>query len=43
MNATEGFLWTLQRRKSYDWLKNDTEFIRLLEEMKKKVISFKKL
>lgn len=42
MNATEGFLWTLQRRKSYDWLKNDAEYIRLLEEMKKKVISYKK-
>lgn len=42
MSATEGFLWTLQRRKSYDWLKNDDDFIKLLEKMKKNIIKFLK-
>lgn len=42
MSATEGFLWTLQRRKSYDWLKSDDDFIKLLEKMKKNTIKFLK-
>lgn len=42
MSATEGFLWTLQRRKSYDWLKNDDDYIKLLKEMKKETVKFLK-
>ena len=42
MSTTEGFLWTLQRRKSYDWLKNDDDYIKLLKEMKKETVKFLK-
>ena len=38
MNATEGFLWTLKQMKSYDWLKNDDDYIALYNEMKNKIV-----
>ncbi len=38
MSASEVFLWTLQRRKSYDWLKNDDDYIALYNEMKNKIV-----
>ena len=40
MSATQGFLWTLQRRKSYNWLKKDDDYAKLLEEMKNNTIKF---
>lgn len=41
MSASEVFLWTLQRRKSYDWLKNDDDYIALYNEMKNKIVKRK--
>ena len=42
MSATEGFLWTLQHRKSYDWLKKDADYLKLLKKMENNVIKFLK-
>lgn len=42
MSATEGFLWTLQHIKSYDWLKKDADYLKLLEKMENNAIKFLK-
>lgn len=38
MNATEGFLWTLKQRRTYDWLENDEDYNALCKEMENNLI-----
>lgn len=42
LSATQNYLQSLKQMRSYNWLKNDSDFTALLDELKTKSISFQK-
>ena len=40
ISATEGYIQIISQRRSYDWLKNDSDFIALLEDMKSRAVPY---
>ncbi len=38
MSGTEGFLWTLKRSHSFDWIKTDDDYIKILDNMENNTI-----